>query len=267
MNIYKLSEIYIYPIKSIGGFSVDSAEATDRGFKYDRRWMLVDNCNRFLTQRAVREMALLQTKITENSLVVFNKRSTSNEIEIPLTPVNELSKAVLWDDTVDVIEYSSEINEWFSKQLNMECKLTYMPDNSERKVDKKFAINNEITNLSDGYPFLILGQESLNLLNSKLDEPLPINRFRPNLVFTGGLPHDEDNWKQFSINNIIFKPVKPCSRCVVTTIDQQTGEQSTEPLKTLSTYRTIDNKVKFGMNLLHEGRGIVRTWDLLEIIR
>lgn len=264
MDKYKLSEIYIYPIKSLGGISVHSAEVTDRGLKFDRRWMLVDENNKFLSQRKVKAMSLLQTKLAENSLIVFNKIRPEQLIEIPLRPeIENFEKTIVWDDVVNVGVYVSNINKWFSEQLNLNCRLVYMPDETKREVEKQYAKKNEMTSLSDGYPFLLVGQESLNLLNSKLETPIPMNRFRPNLVFTGGAPHDEDNWKQFKINNVIFKPVKPCARCVITTINQQTGEQGTEPLKTLSTYHAIGNKVMFGMNLLHEERGVVGVGDKL----
>ncbi len=268
MSKYKLSEIIVYPVKSLGGFSVDSAEVTDRGLKYDRRWMLVDENNQFLTQRKFHKMALLQTKITNNSLVVFNKTNPADKIEVELNPaIDQIEKAIVWDDTVDVFTYSDAINNWFSEQLNTNCRLVYMPDESKRVVDPEYAKQNELTSLADGYPFLIIGEESLKLLNSKLDTPLPMNRFRPNLVSTGGEPHEEDTWEQFKINDIIFKPVKPCARCVVTTVDQSTGEKGTEPLKTLAAYRQTDNnKVNFGMNLLHEGKGIVSVGEELSII-
>lgn len=268
LDNYKLSEIYIYPVKSLGGISVSSAEVTDRGLKHDRRWMLVDKDNKFFTQRLVKTMALLQTEIGESALMIFNKIKPSERIEIPFTPQSdEPTKAVVWDDTVDVIPHKKEINDWFSEQLKIDCKLVYMPDKTERKVDTNYAKNNEVTSFADGYPFLIIGQESLNLLNSKLEIPLPMNRFRPNFVFTGGKPHDEDTWKEFKINEIIFKPVKPCARCVITTVNQDTAEQGVEPLKTLSTYRRADNnKVLFGMNLLHEGRGIVGVGESLEVL-
>ena len=268
MDNYRLSEIYIYPVKSLGGISVSSAEVTDRGLKHDRRWMLVDKNNKFFTQRLIKKMSLLQTKIGDDALIIFNKNKPSERIEIPFKPESaELTKAVVWDDTVDVLTYKKEINDWFSEQLKFNCKLVYMPDETERKVDTNYAKNNEANSFADGFPFLIIGQESLNLLNSKLEIPLPMNRFRPNFVFTGGKPHDEDTWKKFKINDIIFKPVKPCARCVITTVNQDTAEQGVEPLKTLSTYRRTDNnKVIFGMNLIHEGRGIVRVGELLGIL-
>lgn len=268
MSKYKLSEINIYPIKSLGGISVQSAEVTDRGLKYDRRWMLVDTENRFLTQRSAKIMSLLQTKINDDSLMVFRKTNPDEKIEFPLqSEFYQTNKAVIWNDTVDVFTYKKEINEWFSEQLKFDCKLVYMPDQTERKVDINYANNNEVTSFADAYPFLIIGQESLNLLNSKLETSIPINRFRPNFVFTGGKAHDEDQWKQFKINKIIFKPVKPCSRCTITTVNQDTAEQGVEPLKTLSTYRrTQNNKVLFGMNLLHEGKGVISVGESLEVI-
>lgn len=266
---YLISDIYIYPVKSLGGFLVPSAEITDRGLKLDRRWMLVDKENNFLSQRKVNEMSLLQTEVLDESLIIFNKLNPSKNIEIPfVSETAQLNKAVVWGDVVDVFAYGKEINEWFSEQLKTECKLVYMPDETEREVDANYADNNEITSLADGYPFLIIGQESLNLLNSKLEKPVPMNRFRPNFVFTGGEPHDEDTWKQFKINDIIFKPVKPSARCVITTINQDTGEQGFEPLKTLATYRRApnNNKVLFGMNLIHDGKGVVNVGDELEIL-
>jgi uncharacterized protein YcbX len=194
---------------------------------------------------------------------VYNKTKPGDEISVPLSTSGlELNEALVWDDRVFVKSYGNQINEWFSDQLQMDCRLVYMPDETHRLVDQRFSINKDITSLSDGYPFLIIGQESLNLLNSKLEITLPMNRFRPNLVFTGGMPHDEDNWEKFSINGIVFRPVKPCARCVITTVNQDTGEQGTEPLKTLATYRGAENnKVLFGMNLLHEGSGFINVGD------
>jgi uncharacterized protein YcbX len=261
---YKLSEIYLYPIKSLGGILVESAEVTDRGLKHDRRWMLVDENNQFLTQRTHHKMALLQVSIEEEKLIVNHKDFLSEKISIPLNQelfTNEISRAAVWDDEVMVKVYNDKINNWFSQQLSTKCKLVYMPDTSIRMVDINYAENGEVTSLSDGYPFLIIGQESLNYLNSKLAPPIPMNRFRPNFVFKGGTAHDEDEWHEFKIGDVTFFGVKPCSRCVVTTIDQQTGFKNKEPLQTLSSYRNFDGKIMFGMNLLHKGSGIIKAGD------
>jgi len=140
-----------------------------------------------------------------------------------------------------------------------------MPDNTQRRVDGRYAHNKEITSFSDGYPLMLIGQASLDDLNSRLQSPLPMNRFRPNIVFTGGDPFLEDSMKQFEINGVRFFGVKLCARCVITTIDQQTTEKAKEPLKTLSTYRSKNNKIYFGQNLLFHGSGTISIGDAITI--
>ncbi len=266
MKEYKLTDIFIYPVKSLGGFSVKSSKVTDRGLKFDRRWMLIDEENKFLSQRKIKDMALLQTSLGDKELFVFRKDKPEEKIKIPFgDKLDKKEKSIVWDDVVELNVYPNEINEWFSEQLEKKCRLVFMPETTERKVDTRYALNNEITSLSDGYPFLMIGEESLKLLNSKLSTPLSMNRFRPNLVFSGGEPHDEDGFGNFKINDTAFQAVKPCGRCVITTIDQQTGEQGTEPLQTLATYRTAGNKVNFGMNLIHEGNGTIKIGDYITL--
>jgi uncharacterized protein YcbX len=144
--------------------------------------------------------------------------------------------------------------------------MVYQPFESKRLIDQKYAKENELVSFADGYPFLIIGQSSLDDLNLRLDEPLPMNRFRPNIVFTGGEPYQEDKMNRFKVANIAFYGVKPCARCVITTTNQETSERLAEPLKTLATYRKFENKVLFGMNLLNEGWGEIRVGDKIEII-
>lgn len=266
---YTLSEIYIYPVKSLGGIKVLESEVTDRGLKHDRMRMLIDADNNFLSQRNTPEMALLQTELNDEYIRVFHKHNPKLEIKIPLelNPKTDApyKKVLLWDESVNVKIYKQNINEWFRDILKIECRLVYMPFESKRLVDIRYAFNGEIASLSDGYPFLILGQESLNLLNSKLQIKLPIDRFRPNFVFTGGEPHDEDTWQNFTIGPINFKVVKPCSRCVITTTNQDSGKRGKEPLKTLAAYRTQNNKVMFGQNLVHSGTGYVKVSDKIHL--
>lgn len=265
--MYKLSEINIYPIKSCRGISLTSANIEDRGLQYDRRWMLVDENNTFITQRLNRNLALINIEIDNNHLIVSRRNSNVEAIRIPVNNNGEAGEPVtVWDDTVNAHVYKNHFSEWFCDALNTNCKLVFMPDTIKRFVEKPYAENNEIVSFADGYPFLIIGQESLNFLNDKLEEKLPMNRFRPNFVFTGGSAHDEDNWKTFKIGENIFHAVKPCARCVITTIDQETTLQGKEPLKTLSQYRQINGKVNFGQNLLHEKRGIVSVGDRIEIL-
>lgn len=263
-----ISHLYVYPIKSLGGIELSSAHLTDRGIEHDRRWMLVDENNRFLTQREFSKMALLRTAIHANELTVYEKGNEADKISVNLYPTgSELTTVQIWDDVCDAIEISSEASEWFSKKLNMSCKLMYMPDASKRKVDMDYALNNEITGFSDAYPLLMIGQTSLDDLNSRLEIPVPMNRFRPNIVFTGGTAFEEDTMKHFQISGIDFYAVKPCARCVVTTTDQETGATAKEPLKTLASYRTANNKVYFGQNILYKQQGILTVGDGLNVVQ
>lgn len=265
--MFVVSDIYIYPIKSLGGFRVTEAMVTDKGFQYDRRWMLIDKDAKFMTQRQIAVMALLQTAITPDGLYVYHKQYPDKNITIPfLLSAASIKEVQIWKDKCEAWCYGDAvINSWFSEILEKECELVYMPDNTKRMVDTEYAKNNEMTSFSDGYPFLIIGQSSLDELNSKLSEPLLIERFRPNIVFTSGEPHIEDNWQHITINGIDFYGVKTCSRCVVTTINPQTAIAGKEPLKTLAGYRTINHKVKFGMNLLHNGAGVIRVGETITV--
>jgi uncharacterized protein YcbX len=260
----QVSELFIYPIKSLGGISVSTAVITDRGFQYDRRWMLVDGNKEFMTQRDFAEMALLQSEIVEKGLKVYHKKKQIF-IVIPFDPQGETISVQVWSDQCKGIVVDKKANEWFSDALSKHCQLVLMPGTTKRKVDGRYALNKEITNFSDGYPFTTVGQASLDDLNSRLEEKLPINRFRPNIVFTGGNAFEEDSWKHFTINDIDFYGVKLCARCVITTINQETIEKSKEPLKTLATYRQRNNKIYFGQNLLHHGEGSMHIGDEIKV--
>ena len=262
-----ISRLYVYPVKSLGGLELSSAKLTDRGFEYDRRWMLVGEDNRFLTQREFPRMALLRTAIDANELIVSEKGNDTDKIHLNLNPTgSDLVTVQIWDDVCEAIEMSKEINDWFSHKLTMPCKLVYMPDESKRKVDDDYIMNNDITGFSDAFPVLMIGQASLDDLNSRLEIPVPMNRFRPNIVFTGGDPYQEDTMQHFRISGIDMFAVKPCARCVVTTTDQETGVTAKEPLKTLATYRTGNNKVYFGQNILYKQQGTIKVGDELKVV-
>lgn len=246
-----LSEIWIYPIKSLAGIALTEAQVTPRGLAYDRRWMLTDANGKFMTQRSLPALALIDVALEANSLVISHRQKNLPPLLIPLTsPTAEVLTVQVWDDTMEAHPVAAEADQWFSKALDQPCRLVYQPDSTHRKVDPQYARHDEITSFSDGYPFLLIGQESLNDLNTRLESPVPMNRFRPNLVFTGGKPYEEDAWEAFTVGSQDFFGVKPCARCVLTTIDQITAEKGKEPLKTLSKYRNWNSKILFGQNLL-----------------
>ncbi|MBK7631864.1 MAG: MOSC domain-containing protein [Ignavibacteriales bacterium] len=245
-----LSQIFVYPVKSLGGISLKSSEVGERGLKYDRRFLLVDENAEFITQRDYPQMAFLKLSFSDNGFNVLNSQNNS-KIFIPFgSTSNETIKVKIWDDICNAFVVNKDLDIWFSSAINKKCSLVYMPDAEQRIVEKKYINEAHIVSFADAYPFLIIGQASLDDLNSRLQTPIPMNRFRTNFVFTGGDPYEEDDWKDFKIGNTEFKAVKPCARCVITTIDQQTAIRNDEPLKTLSTYRKTNNKIMFGMNLI-----------------
>jgi len=263
----RVSQLHIYPIKSLGGIALDKAQVTDRGFQYDRRWMLVDYNNQFISQRDVHQMALLKPSLTDKGVKVTHSVKQSS-YTIPFDAVkNEFAEVTIWDDTCTGQFVSNEADEWFTSMLEMPCRLVYMPDQTHRITDQRYTSEDSITSFSDAYPFLLIGQSSLDDLNSKLTEKLPMNRFRPNIVFTGGGPYEEDMMHTFTIADITFHGVKLCARCVMTTIDQENGTSGKEPLKTLARYRLKNKKIMFGQNLSHEGSGEITIGDELQVIK
>jgi uncharacterized protein YcbX len=263
----KVSQLYIYPVKSLGGITLDKAIVTERGFQYDRRWMLVDHNNLFISQREIHEMALMKLQIMDDGIKV-NYPPKNSFFTIPFQPLTiEFADVTIWDDTCQGQFVSKEADDWFSTMLGSPCRLVYMPDEIQRIADQKYAFDDTIVSFADAYPFLLIGQTSLDDLNNRLNEQLPMNRFRPNIVFTGGEPFEEDAMHTFTIGNIIFYGVKLCARCIMTTINQDTIARGKEPLKTLARYRFKNNKILFGQNLIHTGTGEIKTGDQLEVLK
>ncbi len=263
-----LSEIWIYPIKSLGGISLQEAVPERRGLRYDRRWMLVDETGRFVSQREIPKMAMLGTALETPFLTVFWKGDPQKKVQIPLAAETDLLPKIevqVWDDPCIGLVINKEINQWFSDHLGQNLRLVLMPDTDHRPADERYAPPGQEVSFADGFPYLIIGQASLDALNSRLEQPLPMNRFRPNFVFTGGQPFEEDIWSEFTINQQLFQGVKPCARCSIPTTNQDTAELSAEPLKTLATFRKFDNRILFGQNVvwLGDGESVVRVGDHL----
>ncbi|HMQ04249.1 MAG TPA: MOSC domain-containing protein [Pyrinomonadaceae bacterium] len=267
----KISEINIYPVKSLKGISMAESRVEDRGFTSDRRWMLTDLEGMFFTQREVPKMATLSVEVGNDHLIV--QAPETEPLWIPTgskSSTVRTQKVTVWNSNCNAAVYPSEVNGWFSDVLGLPCQLVEMPETTMRAVDPAFAVHEgeDSVSFADGYPFLLIGETSLGELNSRLEVPVPMNRFRPNLVVSGSEPFAEDEWKQIRVGETIFHLVKPCARCVLTTVDQETGfKDGKEPLKTLASFRTIDNKVLFGQNLIAENAGgVVRVGDAVEVI-
>lgn len=268
MNELVLTEIWIYPVKSLGGMPLRSAKVMGKGLEFDRRWMLIDETNTFMTQRINAQMAMFKLSLSGRMINVVKKNATSSptiNFSVDAPPIGQKIRAKIWNDDVDVVEVDEKLSKWFSDHLAMNCKLVSFPEKNPRPVDPKYKVNDEQVSLADAYPFLIIGQSSLDDLNRRLAEPVPMNRFRPTFVFTGGEPYEEDAWREFNIGENKFVGVKPCARCVLTTVNQDTAQKGTEPLYTLSTYRKRDSKVLFGQNLVALDHGVVNVGDKITL--
>lgn len=263
MSTVRISEIWIYPIKSMGGIQLTKSKVMEKGLEYDRRLMLVDESGKFMTQRTTPEMALFKLSMVDGFIIVQYKINPDS-LRVPFGSYQPTPTRVsIWDDSVEANEVSPESSKWFSDKLNRKCKLVFFPEGNKRPVDSNYASGNEQVSLADGYPYLIIGQATLEELNSRLKEPIPINRFRPNFVFTGSKAYEEDSWKNFSIGTNRFTGVKNCSRCVLITVDQETGKKGVEPLQTLSTYRKRGSNVYLGQNLLAVDHEQVAVGDVI----
>jgi len=254
MPVPTLSALNVYPIKSAGGISAREWEVDDFGLRYDRRWMVVDAQGRMITQRTHPRLGLARPAIEGEQLVV--RTPAVDPLALPLHTVPAVSTMVtVWDDSCLALWQGEAATRWFSALLGAEVALVYMPNTTWRPAESAYAPPSSRVSFADAYPFLLLSEESLAELNRRMVRPLPMNRFRPNLVIRGGPPFGEDEMGAFAIGGIAFHPVKPCDRCVVTTTDQESAERGVEPLRTLATFRKQDGKVYFGQNVVHRGTG------------
>lgn len=259
-----VASLHVYPIKSLGGFSVSEALTTERGFEHDRRWMLVDENRRFLTQREVPAMACLHCTPIGSGFRITDVRDGAS-FDLPWTITTGVHRhALIWSDHVEVTDAPNDASAWLSDRLDTNSTLVFMPDDSRRPVDPNYATG--ITSLSDGYPYLILSLASLDDLNGRLETPVPMERFRPNIVVAGGTAFQEDAWRTIAIGDVRFALVKTCARCVIPNTDQRTGTRDVDPLRTLAGFRkrvTSEGavRVEFGMNAMVLGNGTIKTGD------
>ena len=265
----KISQLFIYPVKSLGGISIERSEVTDRGLAYDRRWMLVDENNQFLTIREYPKMTQLHLEILDSGLQIKSvEQDTSLKISFD-SHENALEKATIWNADVLAYSYKNVVNEWFGDVLGGKCKLVYMPDSSYRPVDTTSGYHpvDKQVSFADAYPFLLLSEESMNDLNTRFEEPMSILRFRPNIVFQGGTAYQEDSMNDFSINGIQFTGLENCARCGIPNVNPLDGtvHPLKEPLRSLSKYRLRNKNIEFGRNVVHSNTGFIQVGDEINV--
>ena len=261
-----VSELAIYPIKSTRQISLREAIITHTGFMHDRRWVLTDEAGRFITQRQYPELVRIMAEPVSSGLLIQSAGHPELSVRYPET--RKLQKTVtVWKDQCQAQDAGDEATQWFSGFLGITCRLYFQPDHSIRQVDPQYARMGDRTGFADGFPFLLTSEASLADLNQRLDSPVPMKRFRPNIVISGAGAFAEDQWQLIKIGDITFRVAKPCSRCVMTTIDTQKGiKTGKDPLKTLSEYRRTEHGIIFGQNLIHNQQGVIRVGDKVTII-
>ena len=264
-----LSAIFIYPVKALGAISLVESTVTPRGLQYDRRFMVVDANHQFLTQRDHPKMATVWVEIDagKNGDEVIFSAPDVDSISFSLMPKELPTRTVtVWASHVRAHTVSAEADRWLSDYLGVDARLVYMPDSAERRIHPAYAKNNEVVSFADGFPLLIVSAASLDDLNARIvkngGEAVPMNRFRPNLVVSGCDAYAEDRLGDIVIGDALFRAVKPCLRCQVTTTDQASGVvRGPEPLQTLGEYRDSAGGVMFGMNLIPVTLTTVRVGD------
>ena len=259
-----LSGVYVYPIKSCGGISRRSADLEATGLRYDRRWLLVDEAGKFMSQRRHPRMALISPRITPDRLVV--SAPGMPDLEVPLGGEHQGQIDVeVWGDAQRGAPVGGHADRWFARFLDSPCRLVRKPDDDVRPVDSAYARDGDQVSFADGFPLLLISEASLQELNGRLESPVSMSRFRPNLVVRGCGPYAEDGWGEMRVGDAVFRVAEPCPRCAITTVNQDSGERGKEPLRTLATYRKAGGEVWFGRNLIHTSPGTVSVGDPVRV--
>jgi len=261
-----VSSLIYYPIKACRGHEVDVSNVERMGLEHDRRMMVVTPEGGFLTQRDHPKLALVTPSISSERLTLSAPGTDSLTFSVQTSGPTFLVD--IWrSKDVPAVDQGDEAAEWFSDWLGTSVRLVHFADGYLRKVSQEYAVNaDDHTAFADGYPILLASEESLADLNARMDLPVPMNRFRPNLVVRGCEPFAEDTWNRIRIGEMEMAVVKPCARCLVTTIDKETLEKSKEPLKTLASYRTWNGGAMFGQNVIPLNEGRLRLGISVEIL-
>jgi uncharacterized protein YcbX len=276
----RLAAIYIYPIKSCQGIRLDRAEVTPKGFAWDREFMLVDREGKFITQRQYAQLARIQVQLVEGGLLLSTADNRISPFFLEPSLTGAEMSVQIWRDRTAAIDQGDEVANWFQTALQLPvdrpCRLVRQSSHVIRPIDPNYAErDDEPVSFADGYPFLLTATASLAELNRRLQEAdprenqtVPMNRFRPNIVVETEIPFSESHWRSIQIGEVKFAVVKPCSRCIITTTDQITGERNPqqEPLRTLSTFRQFGKAgIMFGENMIPKTIGQLKVGDRVQI--
>jgi uncharacterized protein YcbX len=260
----RVTELHIYPLKSARGIALSEMVFDGRGPAGDRRWMLVNEKNVMLSQRKLPRMALIGVESGAPELVCSAPGMPPLRVAAPAGGSRMTVR--VWDDEVEVLAAGGSAHAWFTNYLGCACRLVYQPRDGFRQVDRAYAAAGTGVSLADGFPVLLIGQASLDDLNRRLEQPVEMRRFRPNIVVAGCEPFAEDAWRRVRIGAMEFDMVKPCARCAIPTVNPDTAEMGKEPTRTLATFRRRGDEVFFGQNAIHRGPGSIHVGDPVVIL-
>ncbi len=262
-----VTDLFIYPLKSCGCVPLKAARIAARGFEHDRRWMLIDENCVYINQIMQPRLACISPSFTSAGLQM--QAPQMETLTVPCEPeTDQVLTVKVLKKFCEAVVVNTQASRWFSDFLHQPCQLVYMPETTRRPVNPDYALNQDIVSFANGYPFHLVGQASLSALNQHLCHPIPMNRFRPNIVIAGAEPFAEDRWQTIRINQQCFSLVKPCNRCAVTMVDQERGERAgKEPLQTLASFRRFGKQVFFGRYVLSSSLGgMVKVGDPVEVL-
>lgn len=260
-----VSALHIYPLKSARGLSLKKMDIVNSGPKFDREWMLINDSNHFITQRVKPEMCHIATQLTSEHLILSAPKQEDLYVALDLHQ-GETLDVKIFSDWTQAIHLKKEYDQWFSDFLNAKVKLIRSPQRKSRETSGKRGPKTEIK-FPDGYPFLLTNEATLKELNEKLDQPVSMLRFRPNIIISGPPANKEEEWTKFTIGNVNFLSVKSCTRCSIINISPSTGKKSSRVTQTLKSYRTKEGTVIFGNNLSHTSTGHLKVGDTLQNIQ
>lgn len=261
-----VSAIYIYPVKSTYRVPVDEAEVEPWGLAGDRRWVVVDAEGVFVTQRRQQRLATIRaTREPGGGLLLTAPGMPA--LRVPLPAATDHVEVRVWEDVLAALPAGGQADAWLRELFGTDLRLAYLDDPARRKVDEGYGQPQDRVTFADRFPLLVTTEASLEALNACMDEPLPMSRFRPNVVISGTDAWAEDDWKQVRVGELGFRAAKRCARCAVTTTDQETGARGAgdddrrEPLRALARRHRLDGKPVFGDNLIPDGRGTITVGD------
>jgi uncharacterized protein YcbX len=252
-----VTDLAVYPVKSLRGISLPIMHFDVRGPLMDRRFIVTDAAGHFLTQRRYPKMCLVQVEVRGEVYALTAPEMPTLVIDPARDPCVQRHSVVVWQDRVDACDVGAEAADWFSAYLHRPCRLYFMPDDSVRAVDPDYGRSGDRISFADGFPVLLITEASLDVINRALPEPIAAERFRPNIVISGCEPFAEDRWRRVRIGGLEFDVVKPCSRCAIPSIDPLTGNRQRAVAQTLTRLRRRGDGVYFGQNLIHRGSGSI----------